>query len=211
MEAPGDLLTRAGILVVDDEETTCNLVADVLRQTGFGKVFTARNGVEALSVIEAEADGIFAVVLDLFMPAMNGMDLMRHLVNVHKTPVGIIVLTGHSEVLSREEFYRLGTDVVMAMDYVIKPFSIEAIVADAERTIHAVAAKRSALLVAANSGIHRRLDAIEAAIDNLSKRQHGFLAQLGLDLIRAILVALALLTFLFFGVGDFVRRVFENR
>jgi hypothetical protein len=81
---------------------------------------------------------------------------------------------------------------------------------DVEETARAVLSKREALNQGANELLHRRFDKVETAIREISRHQHGFLAELGLDLVRAIVVAAALLAMLLLGVGDFVKSIFEK-
>ncbi len=69
----------AGVLVVDDEEGLRESAVELFRLLGFGSVFEAGNGLEALEVYKARKDQIVLVFMDLTMPQMNGGEAFRAL------------------------------------------------------------------------------------------------------------------------------------
>lgn len=85
--------TKGNVLVVDDDQTMRRLVVETLADNGF-KLAEAADGAEALAAIaEATPD---AIVLDLFMPNMDGFEVLEHLQNRPETrAVPVIVLTAH--------------------------------------------------------------------------------------------------------------------
>ena len=95
-----------------------------------------------------------------------GIDVMKHLVNVHTIPVGVIIVTGHDELLTVEAFYSLGTSTVVASDYMVKPFLPERLLHEVERTAAQIQAKRLHIKESAadelKDSIIARLDKIEA-------------------------------------------------
>ncbi len=202
------------MLVVDDEERIRRILVKFLADAGYEPVLEAENGTQALSLLEANGDAILVVLLDLMMPELSGMDVMKHLVNVHKAAVGVIVVTGHAEIMAMETFFALGTETVVASDYIVKPFLQQPLLREIERTTAQIQAKRRHIQALAHSDFERaattRLDRIEAELRRLSRREHGFVAELGLDLVRALIVAAALLAMLLLGVGDFVRRALSS-
>lgn len=64
------------VLVVDDDQSIRDLLADVLREEGH-QVVTARDGLEALQVLEHE--GSFLVLLDLMMPRLDGVGVIQEM------------------------------------------------------------------------------------------------------------------------------------
>ncbi len=111
----------AYILVVEDEPDISALVAFHLAREGY-RVRTAADGREALQIIEREQP--ILVVLDLMLPGMSGLDLLKTLRSqpgFENLPV--ILLTARREEADRIEGLRLGAD-----DYVPKPFSPEELV-----------------------------------------------------------------------------------
>lgn len=104
------------ILVVEDESDIAALVAFQLTHAGF-RVRTAATGREALRAVEAEPPDL--VVLDLMLPELSGIEVLKTLRSrkeTRNTPV--IVLTARGEERDRLEGFELGAD-----DYVAKPFS----------------------------------------------------------------------------------------
>lgn len=109
-----DLKTRRCVLVVDDEEQVCSVVASYLERDGF-RVVTAGNGKEAL--LKFYAEGPDVVVLDLMLPEKNGIEVLSELRSSGaETPV--IVLSARGDEPDRVAGLDLGAD-----DYVAKPAS----------------------------------------------------------------------------------------
>jgi two-component system, OmpR family, response regulator len=117
--------TKRRVLVVDDEENVVHLVASALRFDGFEAV-TADNGHSALSAV-AEHDPDL-VVLDVMMPGLDGHAVLQHLRAAGST-VPVIFLTARDTSNDRVTGLRSGAD-----DYVVKPFSVEELLA----RVHAV-------------------------------------------------------------------------
>jgi two-component system alkaline phosphatase synthesis response regulator PhoP len=107
------------ILVVDDERKIVKLARDYLERGGF-QVLTAADGVTALATARHERPDL--VVLDLNLPAMDGLDVCRAL--RRESAVPIIMLTARVEESDRLIGLELGAD-----DYISKPFSPRELVA----------------------------------------------------------------------------------
>ncbi|MCE5244371.1 MAG: diguanylate cyclase [Syntrophobacteraceae bacterium] len=114
------------ILVVDDEQQVCDILAEALTFMGH-TVRVAKDGLEALQVMEKFSFDI--VVTDMDMPRMDGMELIRHLVT-DRNAIDIIAITGHSMK------YKY-TDVVAAgaADFITKPFTLNELEAKLNRLI----------------------------------------------------------------------------
>jgi len=117
--------TKRRVLVVDDEENVVHLVASALRFDGFETV-TADNGNSALAAV-AEHDPDL-VVLDVMMPGLDGQAVLQHL-RAAGSVVPVIFLTARDTAADRVAGLRSGAD-----DYVVKPFSVEELLA----RVHAV-------------------------------------------------------------------------
>lgn len=113
-------------LVVDDDEAVRFLTATGLIQAGW-QVYEADSGEAALSSLEKMSCDI--IILDLGMPGMNGIAVMRQ-VNVHWPNVMVIIMTAFASLSSAIEAVRLG-----AFDYLQKPCTIEEIVSCANRAL----------------------------------------------------------------------------
>jgi DNA-binding response OmpR family regulator len=107
------------ILVVDDEAQIVRVLRGYLEQSGY-VVLTAYDGREALRI--ARQDKPDLVLLDLMLPGLNGLDVIRALRRDSNVPV--IMLTARVEETDRLVGLELGAD-----DYVTKPFSPREVVA----------------------------------------------------------------------------------
>jgi two-component system copper resistance phosphate regulon response regulator CusR len=108
------------VLVVDDSERVRRTLASGLRGRGFVPE-TAEDGAVALGLLDALPYDV--VVLDLMMPRMDGMDLLRAIKGRASKP-RILVLSARDQVPDRVEALNLGAD-----DYLVKPFAFEELVA----------------------------------------------------------------------------------
>ncbi len=117
--------TKRRVLVVDDEENVTHLVSSALRFDGF-ETITADNGSSALAAVaESEPD---LIVLDVMMPGLDGLGVLHNL-RAAGSQVPVIFLTARDAASDRIGGLRAGAD-----DYVVKPFSVEELLA----RVHAV-------------------------------------------------------------------------
>jgi DNA-binding response OmpR family regulator len=107
------------ILVVDDEPKIAQLARDYLEHAGFA-VLTAGDGTSALQAARTRHPDL--VVLDLGLPGLDGLDVIRALRAAGSTP--IVVVTARDTELDKLLGLELGAD-----DYVTKPFSPRELVA----------------------------------------------------------------------------------
>ena len=101
------------MLVVDDEPTVREVVVGYLRRDGH-EVREAEDGTSALRLLDSEEFDL--VVLDMMLPGVNGLDILRRVRAAGDMPV--IMLTARAEESDRVAGLELGAD-----DYVVKPFS----------------------------------------------------------------------------------------
>ena len=122
--------TKRRVLVVDDEDNVTHLVSSALRFDGFETV-TADSGTSALArVAETDPD---LIVLDVMMPGLDGLGVLQNL-RAAGSQVPVIFLTARDAASDRIVGLRAGAD-----DYVIKPFSVEELLA----RVHAVLRRSS--------------------------------------------------------------------
>jgi two-component system, OmpR family, response regulator ResD len=112
---------RGSVLVVDDEPTITEVVARYLSRAGYA-TRVAANGREALDAAATQRPDL--VVLDLMLPGIDGLEVMRRLRDQDRDRIAVILLTAKSEESDRVIGLRLGAD-----DYVVKPFSPAELVA----------------------------------------------------------------------------------
>lgn len=101
-------------MIIDDEEVVRDSCSEILMENGY-KLATASNGSSGLRLVEAFHPDI--VFVDLKMPGMSGLDVLREIKTIDPTIV-TIVITGYATVDSAVEAMKLGTH-----DFLPKPFT----------------------------------------------------------------------------------------
>lgn len=116
------------ILIVDDEEINREILTNILEEDF--DIITAENGQEGLDIIRSGKKSISLVVLDLFMPVLDGIGFLQaRKEDMELSSIPVIVIT--ADVKSEETCLLLG-----AIDFISKPFqNPKAILARAKRTI----------------------------------------------------------------------------
>ena len=107
------------ILVVEDEPQIAGIVRDYLEHAGFA-VIAAGDGAAALALVRARRPD--ALVLDLGLPRVDGLDVIRAIRRDSRVP--ILILSARGDETDRVAGLELGAD-----DYVVKPFSPRELVA----------------------------------------------------------------------------------
>jgi response regulator of citrate/malate metabolism len=107
-------------LVVDDEQLFCDAHFEyVNRVDGFEAVATARSGGEALRILAA--GDIDLVLLDFYLPDMNGLDVCRTM-NARRMTADVIAVTSASDLATVRAAISQG-----AVQYILKPFTFQAL------------------------------------------------------------------------------------
>lgn len=108
--------TNRGILIVEDEPAIANLVAFHLKENGWEPAIVAE-GQRALHLLEKTLPA--AVVLDLMLPDMDGIEVLRRIrQSPHTKLLPVLILTARGEEADRVLGLEVGAD-----DYLAKPFS----------------------------------------------------------------------------------------
>ena len=107
------------VLLVDDEEEFVKALAERLKMRDL-RSDTVLDGEEALSFVEDQEPDV--MVLDLKMPGIDGMEVLRQVRNAYPK-IQVIILTGHGTEKHEEEAKRLG-----AFDYLEKPVNLDVLV-----------------------------------------------------------------------------------
>jgi response regulator RpfG family c-di-GMP phosphodiesterase len=117
------------VLIVDDEISVRRVMGTVLAQLGF-PCETAASGDEALRILETHA--IDAVISDLQMPGMSGMDLLGKVRERYPQMI-FLVVTGVDDIRVGVQAMRQGAD-----DYIVKPLQVDAniVLASLTRALH---------------------------------------------------------------------------
>jgi two-component system, OmpR family, response regulator ResD len=122
--------SNGSVLVVDDEPTIVEVVSRYLERAGY-ETYGAADGPEALRLAELHLPDL--VVLDLMLPGLDGIEVMRRLQERPGRRTAVILLTARGEESDRLIGLRRGAD-----DYVVKPFSPAELVARVEAVMRRV-------------------------------------------------------------------------
>lgn len=107
------------IYVVDDDTDVCDLLRSLLEDYGYA-ITAFQTGREARAAVKREPPDL--LIIDLALPDMNGLDLVRELWS--DVRFGLVILTGRAAVSDRVLGLELGAD-----DYITKPFEPRELVA----------------------------------------------------------------------------------
>ncbi|MFQ5962941.1 MAG: sigma-54-dependent transcriptional regulator [Candidatus Scalinduaceae bacterium] len=135
---------KAGILVVDDEETIRFCLKETLEEEGY-KVYAEEKAENSLGLIKKVIPDL--IILDLKMPGMNGIELLREIKSFDQN-ILVILLTGHASVDSAVDAMKAG-----AFDYLEKPFKIEHIKVVVDRALSTQTLMREVVRLRAKSGV----------------------------------------------------------
>lgn len=109
-------MSSGKILVVDDDPEVRMATRDFLSSKGY-EVVVAEGGREALRLLDASPPDV--VLLDVAMPDMDGMEILKRIVATHPT-MPVIMVTANADIEITSKVLQLG-----AADYVPKPFDLD--------------------------------------------------------------------------------------
>ncbi|HBN81081.1 MAG TPA: DNA-binding response regulator [Ruminococcaceae bacterium] len=107
------------VLIVEDEDTICNFMTAILNSNGY-RVLKTDSGEEGLAMTASYAPDV--VLLDLGLPDIDGIDVLKKLRKWTKTPVVVVSARGQEQ--EKVEALDLGAD-----DYIVKPFGTSELLA----------------------------------------------------------------------------------
>ncbi|HDH53780.1 MAG TPA: sigma-54-dependent Fis family transcriptional regulator [Nitrospirae bacterium] len=118
--------TKATILVVDDEESILETLTGILEDEGY-QVITASSGESAVIKFSETSPDI--VLLDVWMPGMDGIETLKRLREKNKD-ICVIIISGHSNIDTAVHAIKLG-----AYDFLEKPLSLDKVLILISRAI----------------------------------------------------------------------------
>ncbi len=114
------------ILIVDDEEMICDMLARRLTQEGYSCI-TAHNGKEALNHFYKDTYSL--IISDIKMPEMDGIELLKRIKSMNPK-MTVIIVTAYPEIDMAVEAMRLG-----AYDFIIKPADMDLVLLSVKRAL----------------------------------------------------------------------------
>jgi len=184
-------MNETKILLVEDEEKLARFVELELCHEGYSvtKAFTGREGYEL-----AATDEFDLVLLDIMLPELNGMEVLRRLRRTSKVPV--IMLTARDETMDKVAGLDQGAD-----DYITKPFAIEELLARIRVTLRKHEGNKNTPILREDDVLtacgvtldpKRRTVTINGTIIDLTKREfdllHYMLINIGVVVTRDMLM-----------------------
>jgi DNA-binding response OmpR family regulator len=134
------------ILIVDNEKDWCTILSDSLSQDRYW-VFTAFNGKMALQLAKKENPDL--MLLDIKMPGMDGIEVLRKIKKMKKE-IAVIICTAYETLETARKVMKLGAD-----DYVTKPvdlFLLKSLVKEVLGEVNKSAAKGKRRKTGGNMG-----------------------------------------------------------
>jgi sigma-B regulation protein RsbU (phosphoserine phosphatase) len=116
------------ILVVDDDDSIIKLMKRILSTGGYA-VYTATNGLEAISLLETKK--VDLIMLDMMMPVMDGIQFLKSINESRITFAPVLMVSGCTDVNQRLECYKLGV-----YDFIGKPEHTEVILKRVENGLN---------------------------------------------------------------------------
>ena len=119
-------MSMAGVLIVDDEQSARTVLCKIIAMDDY-KVIEAASGAEAMTAFEHDRPA--AVLLDLHLPDMNGIEVMKKM-KATRPEVEIIIVTGQQDVEMAVNAIKLG-----AYDFIVKPAKVERLTLTLKRAL----------------------------------------------------------------------------
>lgn len=121
-------MNKKKILFVDDEKSLCEFVELILKKESY-EVGIAYNGVEGLEKVRAWKPDI--IILDILMPEMDGYNMLKELRRIEEAKnIPVIIVTAKEKM---EDLFK----VEGIVDYIVKPFDKEALLAKILKALEA--------------------------------------------------------------------------
>jgi DNA-binding response OmpR family regulator len=117
--APMPASEGIGVLIVDDEPDAVDMLSVYLMQRGY-RVLGSADGREALQILNRDA-GVRVVLLDIKLPDIGGMEVLREITEL-RAPPSVIMLTAIRDSVIAKYALRIG-----ACDYLVKPINLKAL------------------------------------------------------------------------------------
>ena len=115
---------KSRVLIVDDDLDALEMMQDLFDSKGY-KSMTAINGIDAITKIKTQEPDI--ILSDIRMPEMDGMELLKILTKEYPH-IPVLMITAHGTIKTAVEAMKVG-----AKDYILKPLSLDEILAKVER------------------------------------------------------------------------------
>ncbi|MEI7432573.1 MAG: response regulator transcription factor, partial [Betaproteobacteria bacterium] len=155
------------VLVVEDEPTICRQLAEALAAAGYA-VDTANNGVDGHFLGDEESQPFDAVILDLGLPQMDGLSVLKKWRSAGRT-MPVLILTARDNWHEKVAGIDAGAD-----DYLTKPFHMEELLARVRALIRRAGGHASAELVCGEVVLDTRNSRVSVNGQALAMTSHEY-------------------------------------
>ncbi len=164
------------VMIVDDEQKIVRALSDFFKANSFS-VLTAFDGEEALDIFYDNSASVDIIIMDVMMPKMNGLDVLKKL-REENYVVPIIMLTARSEEYDQIMGLGYGSD-----DYIPKPVSPSLLLARTQAVLRRTNKNHLTDLASGNIKVSRITHTVTDGIDliDLTKREFDLLCYLMLN------------------------------
>ena len=159
--------SRRNVLIVDDDDLVRETLRFVLEDVGY-QVWSVSHAMDALAILESQPIDI--VLSDIFMPGMNGFDLLKQ-IRQRVPDMPVILITGYGNIEMAKQAMREG-----ASDFITKPYNISEIPILIERNLVRHSIQRSHtrhLEKEVQSAYRATMEALLTALDTRDTETEG--------------------------------------
>ena len=149
------------VLIVDDDDALRAALVEFLQLRGM-KVKACRDGQEALDLIHQEKEPYDAVLTDLIMPSVDGLEVLRA-VKSRFAGTEVVIITGYASLETAIDAMRQG-----AFDYITKPFKLVEI----DLIVSKISERRN--LIEENRKLSERIQSLYSRLDLLKDNRSKF-------------------------------------
>jgi PleD family two-component response regulator len=111
-------MTRKKVLIIDDSETNLLLTESLLVESGDFEAITVKNALNSMKAAQKHMPDL--ILLDLMMPKINGIEVLKNLKNNEKTKdIPVVIVSAKSDEATKAKTMSLG-----AIEFVEKPIGI---------------------------------------------------------------------------------------
>jgi DNA-binding NtrC family response regulator len=130
------------VLIIDDDRNITLAMKEILRRGGYKNIVSAATSKKGLRILAERGEKISVLILDMRMPDIDGLSVVSHLLEVHRHPLAVIMITAYGS-QQRSAFLRFSSDTVFAARYIEKPFDNDFFVAEVGKAMEKAQALRS--------------------------------------------------------------------
>lgn len=163
------------ILIVDDEDVICSVIARRLQKEGY-LCETANNGKQGLNLFYRESFSL--IISDIKMPEMNGIEFLKRVKSIHPK-MRFIILTAFPDIDLAVDAIRLG-----ANDFILKPADLELVVFSVKRVLE------SKRLEDEIENYHNRLEELIEERTNKLRQAYQYLKRSYKDSVKVLVEAI---------------------